>query len=83
MQYSLESDLHTLTKIAHVFDASLFEQNHQGCDSHQPIFILGLPRTGSALMERIIGNHSEVFSAEELNNFALEMMRQVNITLPD
>lgn len=82
MQYSLDNDLQTLQKIAQVFDPSVFNQGHQGCESKQPIFILGLPRTGSTLVERIIGNHSEVFSAGELNNFALEMMQQVRHTLP-
>jgi tetratricopeptide (TPR) repeat protein len=31
-----------------------------------PIFIVGLPRTGTTLVERIIGNHSAVHSAGEL-----------------
>jgi tetratricopeptide (TPR) repeat protein len=31
-----------------------------------PIFIVGLPRTGTTLVERIVGNHSEVHSAGEL-----------------
>jgi tetratricopeptide (TPR) repeat protein len=36
----------------------------------RPIFIVGLPRTGTTLVERIIGNHSQVHPAGEL--FALE-----------
>jgi tetratricopeptide (TPR) repeat protein len=32
-----------------------------------PIFIVGLPRTGTTLVERIIGRHSQVHSAGELN----------------
>jgi tetratricopeptide (TPR) repeat protein len=32
----------------------------------QPIFIVGLPRTGTTLVERILGNHSQVHSAGEL-----------------
>jgi tetratricopeptide (TPR) repeat protein len=31
-----------------------------------PIFIVGLPRTGTTLVERIVGQHSEVCSAGEL-----------------
>jgi hypothetical protein len=31
-----------------------------------PIFIVGLPRTGTTLVERIVGNHSQVHSAGEL-----------------
>jgi tetratricopeptide (TPR) repeat protein len=36
----------------------------------RPIFIVGLPRSGSTLVERILGNHPGVFAAGELNHFA-------------
>jgi tetratricopeptide (TPR) repeat protein len=35
-----------------------------------PIFIVGLPRSGTTLVDRILGSHSMVFSAGELNCFA-------------
>ena len=35
-------------------------------DSEAPIFIVGLPRSGSTLVERILSSHSEVASAGEL-----------------
>jgi tetratricopeptide (TPR) repeat protein len=34
-----------------------------------PIFIVGMPRTGTTVLERILGNHSHVASAGELNAF--------------
>jgi tetratricopeptide (TPR) repeat protein len=34
-----------------------------------PIFILGLPRSGSTLIERILGNHPAVYAAGELPHF--------------
>ena len=36
-----------------------------------PIFIVGLPRSGTTLVERILGGHSSVHAAGELNHFAL------------
>jgi Flp pilus assembly protein TadD len=36
-----------------------------------PIFIVGLPRSGTTLVDRILGSHSKVFSAGELDHFAL------------
>jgi tetratricopeptide (TPR) repeat protein len=41
-----------------------------GDSSDEPIFIVGLPRTGTTLVDRILGSHPEVFSAGELTNFA-------------
>ena len=35
-------------------------------DGPQPIFIVGMPRSGTTLLERIVGNHSQVVPAGEL-----------------
>ncbi|MEO0466160.1 MAG: sulfotransferase [Pseudomonadota bacterium] len=35
-----------------------------------PIFIVGLPRTGTTLVDRILSSHADVTSAGELNTFA-------------
>jgi tetratricopeptide (TPR) repeat protein len=36
----------------------------------RPIFIVGLPRTGTTLVERILGSHSQVHSAGELSSLS-------------
>ena len=36
-----------------------------------PIFIVGMPRTGTTVLDRILGNHSNVASAGELNVFSV------------
>ena len=44
-----------------------------GHDSDAPIFIVGLPRTGTTLAERIVATHGGVFAAGELNDFAVSL----------
>lgn len=41
----------------------------------RPIFILGLPRSGTTLVDRILSSHSDVASLGEINDFALSMMQ--------
>lgn len=47
-----------------------FEKDGREVSSERiPIFIVGMPRSGTTLLERIIGNHSQVVAAGELNDF--------------
>jgi hypothetical protein len=43
-------------------------KNNWGCKSNEPIFILGLPRAGSTLIEQILASHSKVEGTHELPN---------------
>jgi tetratricopeptide (TPR) repeat protein len=43
-----------------------------------PIFVVGQPRTGTTLVERIIAAHSQVHSAGELQQFGLSVRRLVD-----
>jgi tetratricopeptide (TPR) repeat protein len=38
----------------------------QGCQAPDPIFIVGLPRSGSTLLEQILASHSQVDGTKEL-----------------
>jgi hypothetical protein len=42
-------------------------KNISDSDSIKPIFILGMPRSGTSLVEQIVSNHPEVYGAGELN----------------
>ena len=43
----------------------------KGCQSDAPIFILGLPRSGSTLVEQILASHSKVEGTRELPDISL------------
>jgi tetratricopeptide (TPR) repeat protein len=42
------------------------EREGQGCAASDPIFILGMPRAGSTLLEQILASHSQVEGTMEL-----------------
>ncbi len=44
------------------------KQSGKGCEARDPIFILGLPRAGSTLIEQILASHSQVDGTLELPN---------------
>jgi len=51
------------------FDAAFFKRNEKaGCPAQDPIFIVGLPRAGSTLLEQILSSHSQVDGTMELAN---------------
>lgn len=47
-----------------------------GCDDDSPIFIVGLPRSGSTLLEQILSSHSKVEGTHELS----DLSRVIQIT---
>ena len=52
-----------------LFDANFFAAHKgTGCAAADPIFIVGLPRAGSTLLEQILASHSQVDGTMELAN---------------
>lgn len=49
-----------------VTQQNLDATNDVGCPSDVPVFILGMPRSGTSLMEQILSAHPDVFGAGEL-----------------
>jgi len=48
------------------FTADAFAERAGGCDAPGPIFIVGMPRAGSTLIEQILSSHSKVEGTSEL-----------------
>ena len=60
-----------------VCQPSLFSFPEAGCQAPDPIFIVGLPRAGSTLLEQILASHPQVDGTMELHNI-LEIASQLN-----
>lgn len=61
--------------LADAFDRASLARSATGHDDDGPIFIIGQPRTGTTLVERIIASHSMVEAAGELQQFGLCVRR--------
>ena len=48
------------------FTAHAFAERHGGCEALDPIFVVGMPRAGSTLIEQILSSHSLVEGTSEL-----------------
>jgi len=63
-----------LTRVAETFDvACLARLRQSGLESRRPIFIVGMPRSGTTLIEQIISAHPDVHGAGELPNLPNQM----------
>ena len=78
MRYDVGTDLGIIERICDVYTAERFAGRREGGEGAAAIFVIGLPRTGTTLVERILGSHPYVCAAGELNEFGLELTRQVS-----
>ncbi|WP_338890861.1 sulfotransferase [Aeromonas rivipollensis] len=54
-------------RIRHAFSRSLYEHRRGiGNDSTLPVFVLGMPRSGTTLIEQMLAGHSQIHGAGEL-----------------
>ena len=68
-QYDKDGMTFKLAQQRTVCTAQMFENfGDAGCSAPDPIFIVGLPRAGSTLLEQILASHSLVDGTLELNN---------------
>ncbi|MEM7081128.1 MAG: sulfotransferase [Pseudomonadota bacterium] len=69
LDYALPAFDKRVQRQIEVCDHTLFERRKTvGCPDPDPIFILGLPRAGSTLLEQILASHSRVDGTLELPN---------------
>jgi tetratricopeptide (TPR) repeat protein len=75
--YDAEENAAHVSRSKAVLTKSFFaERTGSGYDAPDPIFIVGLPRSGSTLLEQILSSHSQVEGTMELPNI-VAMARQL------
>lgn len=70
VQYDAGREQASILALHEAFASPLPMPASPGDTDHTPVFIVGMPRTGTTVLERILGNHSRFASAGELNGFA-------------
>lgn len=79
LNYDARSEFATFAAMRQHFTAEFFTgsatdiANSADSTSLKPIFILGMPRTGTTLVERILGQHPDVISIGEFPDFPQEV----------
>jgi len=75
--YTLSEEKNAINKLQKVFDARLFDRlSPSGFPDKTPLFILGMPRSGTTLVEQILASHPVVFGAGELKHLA-EVIKKI------
>jgi tetratricopeptide (TPR) repeat protein len=81
-----ESDTHGFfDSIRAAFPKEAFEnRKFEGLDDERPVFIVGMPRSGSTLLEQILSSHPDVYGAGEVKYLsrALGQLRDRFPSLP-
>lgn len=75
IDYSTDEDRRIFRCIRELFTTELLEQLPDNSTKDRPIFVVGMPRTGTTLVERIISSHSKILSAGEPRTLGLTLKR--------
>ncbi|HUB97940.1 MAG TPA: sulfotransferase, partial [Stellaceae bacterium] len=71
-----------MDEIAAAFPASLVAAHRRANDSDMPVFVIGMPRSGTTLIEQILGAHPKVFAAGETRHLEASVARAIGSTDP-
>ena len=75
LSYSVATDEQAIASIIRTFDRAWYESAGPGLDVDGPIFVVGLPRSGTTLVERILIRHEQVATVSEVSDLALAVTR--------
>ncbi len=73
LPYRVETDLEAMAQIANTFGAERLSGVKEAASDTGPIFVLGLPRTGTTLIDRILSSHADISSVGEVDDMPLSL----------
>ncbi|HEX7369086.1 MAG TPA: sulfotransferase [Rhodanobacteraceae bacterium] len=77
VQHDADAEQRTIAKLRAQTTRSVTASSRQQ-SGPQPIFVVGLPRSGTTLLDRLLGNHVDVYPAGELGTFRRCLERVAN-----
>ena len=77
MSYDVAGDVATIDRIIELHNGAALQHVGRGFSNDEAIFVIGLPRSGTTLIERILAAHSDVHAAGELPAFAQQAIQAV------
>jgi len=80
LNYSIDSDLEGISNIRNIFINSKggAPKSNLKKGMPRPIFIVGMPRSGTSLVEQIISSHTEVYGAGELDFLSRSILKEIH-----
>jgi tetratricopeptide (TPR) repeat protein len=75
LSYDVSIDTDAMRDLAMRFGSDWWRQTKPGAEGTGSVFVFGLPRSGTTLVERILGSHPDVASLGENNDFTYAVMR--------
>ncbi len=80
IDYDVKRDVARIGEIIQKLDPEFVQSQERATNlskdaSRAPIFVVGLPRTGTTLVEQILSSHRQVQGLGELNDFAEQFVR--------
>jgi tetratricopeptide (TPR) repeat protein len=83
IQYDEGGTLSVFQRVATVFSPELMRAKAgSGDPSALPVFIVGMPRSGSTLLEQVLSSHPKVFGAGEITAFAVAASKLEGLDAP-
>jgi len=83
MNYDVENEKQLFQTIEKFFTSDLLnEKRGSGSDDPSPIFIVGMPRSGTTLVEQILASHSQVAAGGELHFLQAFILASPHLTVP-